>query len=620
MGWEFDLVPARILMHCSRHLAILLLALLAMPAVAQTTPTPAWPSSAIRKVPEGATVRGQSQLISSNAGLNLNARLGATAVYSAGYTGSAAIAANIEAGHVWNGHESLNRPGQIAQYINGPGTVGEVQGTAAAYDRHATWVGQSIVGRLTDSGSHERQRGIAYGATLWSGAIATRWITSGSFDMTFAAFFQPYVTATRTGINGQKADVVNSSWGTFTTSNQNDAYAQISSGRQEYSWSMDALARDTGKVFVISAGNYGSGGDTVSAPATAYNVISAAALENDSANPSYNTVSGFSSRGPNRAFNPTLNNGQGAYVSAARVRVDLAAPGNHMVLAYYGGATGGNAGGSNDSSTNTYSSGLAGTSFAAPVIAAGATLLVDAGRQLSLSSATDGRVVKAVLLNSADKTSAWNNAQSPVGGVITTTQALDLAAGAGRMNLERALPYYTSVDSTRDVAGTNPGDQGMVQLRGYDFGRVSDGGTNSYTLTGGTHAAGSALAVTLNWFINRGLDSFASPNPTLTENALADLDLQVWALNGGVFETLIATSTSDYNNTEHLYLTNLPAGEYGLRVVHFGDRWDFVNQTSEFYALAWEFQPVPEPASILAVALLLACGAMLRWRRTTTTI
>jgi subtilisin family serine protease len=606
MSWRHSVVPPGGLV---RGLAVV--ACLMGSAVSAAAP-PLVSPAAVTPMPISRPMQAQNQIVSSNSGstifngFSINTRVGADAFYAAGYTGSSAIMANIEAGHVWNGHETLNH---VNTFISGPGTLAATNGVSAAYDRHATWVAQAMGGRTTTGGG-EYQRGIAFGATLWSGSIATSWnLTSGSYSISFNinsfnAFFQPYVTATKTGIDGQTADVVNSSWGSTGTG--------VSSGRQVFAWSMDALARDTAKIFVFSAGNSGPGENTVRAPATAYNVISVGAVGSDTSNPTYNTVSGFSSRGPNDAFVPDSATGTtGTIIANARVRVDIVAPGQNLTLAYYGGATGGNEGNTPNGGPASYSGNMQGTSFAAPIVAAGAALLVDAGRQLQLPNSADARVVKAVLLNSADKTAGWNNGQTLSNGVITTTQALDVNVGAGRMNLAQALPYYHDPNSTRDVPGTNQGHLGTVALRGYDFGLVNEGSFNSYTIAG-THP-GAHLTVTLTWFIDRAIDSFSNPT-TLFEVALANLNVEVWSVVDGIFTTLLARSDSTYNNTEHLYLQDLPEGQYGLRVNYLGDLWDFTNSLrAEHYALAWHLTPVPEPGFVIGLlALVLAAAWVVR--------
>ena len=92
---------------------------------------------------------------------------------------------------------------------------------------------------------------------------------------------------------------------------------------------------------------------------------------------------------------------------------------------------------------------MSGTSFAAPVVAGGATLMADAARAKlgNDTQALDGRVIKATMLNSADKlhfgsfSDNWTNGQNSYvsgSGLITTTQALDYAMGAGSLNLDKA--------------------------------------------------------------------------------------------------------------------------------------------------------------------------------------
>lgn len=543
-----------------------------------------------------STTTAAPLFISSGGGnVNVNNYLGANALYAAGYTGTRSIMVNIEGQHIWSGHESLT---QVTQLITGPGALGTV-------GSHPTSVGFIMGGRPTGTGNSEQKRGMAYGATLWSGAIATS-VNGNNFDITFNSFFQPYVTSLRTGIGGLTADVSNSSWGDDVNT---------SSGRTIETRAIDALAYDTGKVIVFAAGNSGSSANTVLAPATGYNVISVAALTNDTTNPAYNAPAGFSSRGPQDVFIPsgTANGTTGSTVSGGRIRVDIAAPGDNLTLA-------------DTSSSTNYSGGHAGTSFAAPTVAGGVALMVDAGRAQApvITNYADIRVVKAVLMTSADKTSGWNNGQAINGGVIRTTQALDTAVGAGRMNLAQAMPFYTDTNSTRDVAGTVISSPVTVQNRGYDFAAITRTGHNDYVLPENVSAV-SRFSVTLTWLANRGISSFAAlPNNTdvpgadyFFDNKLANLNLQVYRLGaGGSFDTLVAESVSDYNNTEHLFLTDLIAGRYGIRINYTNDVWNFTSDTSETYGLAWNFVPVPEPSGIFAIGAIVLVGlARLRRRR-----
>src|SRR5262249_11741345 len=101
----------------------------------------------------GQTIRGVSDpspvsnIVSSSSGPNpfsgpvINVVVGATRFYDEGYFGFGATVANVEAGHIWNGHESLAHVTTFVQETANPGPqTGE-------FDRHATWVGAVIGGR-----------------------------------------------------------------------------------------------------------------------------------------------------------------------------------------------------------------------------------------------------------------------------------------------------------------------------------------------------------------------------------------------------------------------------------------------------------------------------------------
>jgi hypothetical protein len=238
-------------------------------------------------------------------------------------------------------------------------------------------------------------------------------------------------------------------------------------------------------------------------------------------------------------------------------------------------------------------------------VAGGTALLYDAAYDVFPTNpdARDARVVKAVLMNSADKTVGWNNGQIPHPngqGGVQTGQGLDNRVGTGRMNLDAAYSQY--LEGTTDVAGTTLGNLGTIDELGWDFGRVSSGLTNDYFFEDEL-IGGSTLTATLSWFRDRRLDN--SNNGF--DDSFDDLDLELWRVVSGVPTTLISESFSPFNNSEH-FSFQLPArGEYALRVRWFGDIFDNLGDANqEFYGMAWSAFAVPEPGT----AMLIIFGAV----------
>jgi subtilisin family serine protease len=504
-------------------------------------------------------------IVTSEGGFSVNNIVGANTFYNAGYTGTRSVVANVESGSVWNGHETLM---SVNTFIKSPLPI--FNGTQLGqYASHATSVGQTIAGQ----GGAEKQQGIAYGATLWSGSIATTMYFDGSFEWSNNnAFVYPYLTAMQTGVGGRKADVVNSSWG-----------FEGSAGNDQWSVALDGMVAKNHTVFVTSAGNKGDAPNTVHSPANGFNTLNVGALAygNDPNQYQYNQAIYFSSRSPSDVGTPA------GVIPLARSAVDIAAPGEKLTLAEYGGAT-------NDYGT------MAGTSFAAPIVAGGAALVVDAGyANFNGGESIDGRVVKAVLMNSADKTLGWNNGQSVISGVVTTTQALDYSTGAGSLNLTKAFTQY--------LGGTTGGTGTDVAEVGWKLGTVAGNSYIDYNilpqLLGGT-----TFTATLTWFANRSFLSVDADGIMSTaDTALSHLELQLWRDVNGI-DTLIADSNALYNTSQHFSFLLGATGSYFLRVLNLGiyAEWGGGAEAEQF-GLAWwgtaAPTAVPEPTSLVLGAL-----------------
>lgn len=528
-------------------------------------------------------------------GIWINDFLGATRYYGSGYNGSRATLVNIEGGHIWNGHETLNH---VSRYISGAGVIPAPSPPFAAntpnFNRHTTWVGQTLGGRSAfapGTVGDAVQSGIASGATLWSGSIATAFGTGTTFSSSFNSTVPVYTAALRTGFAGVTADVSNSSWGSWS------AGPPVTANNSTRIIALDALAYDTGKTMVYSAGNRGAA-NTVGDPGLTKNGITVGALSGDTGPLPYSTLSSYSSTGPSDfivATGPTT----GTRIASAVASVDLVAPGDPLTLAYYGGASGNNTGGTNDLSTGFYSAGVAGTSFSSPIVAGGAALLVDAARANGFTRGTDARVVKALLMNSADKLAGWTNNTTSVAGVLTTTQAVDYSMGAGRVNFGRA--YEQQLLGTTDVPGLGGGTVGDL---GWDYGQVAQNAPNNYGFAG-TLTAGWNFTATLNWFARESFNFTTQASSSAAWGAQDILTLQLFRQDDAG-DVLVAQSTAQYNLVQHLALTIPQDGRYFLRVNWAGSLYNLIGKAnSEVYGLAWQV-PTPGTAGVLALGLLAA--------------
>jgi hypothetical protein len=537
-------------------------------------------------------------------GVYINEVIGADAFYNQGYFGQNAVVANIEAGAVWGAHEST--VGRITQTIFDPSISASSLGQV---DWHATMVGQALGG----SGLYTYQDGIASAATIWAGSIATQWVGNpldqyvGGFSITDASVSYAYRTAMQTGINGVRADVINSSWG-YDESTGADALTVM----------VDALIRNNGVVGVFAAGNTGPGANTVGAPATGYNGISVAALTNSTGNLAYDRVADFSSRGMSDFYNPQTE----TITPNARATVDIAAPGDNLTLAFYGGMSGGHIAGT-DSTGGTgeyYISDMAGTSFAAPIVAGAAALMIDAGKSYGAAEMTHPLVIKSVMMASATPTVGWDNGQFQDGTVTRTLQALDLASGAGALNLQQAHTIYlgnsqliaptvyaTDGLTTLGVAGN--GGSSAIASAGWDLGSIQSS-ANIYTLAQYL-AAGSQFSAVLTWFAER---DFTDVLDSAVDLALSNLSLELWRLDELLGYKMIGRSEAPIGTTEHLRMSLSDSGQYEMRVIWEGQNYN-VNNTSTAtpYGLAWSFGSIPEP-SVGILALVSFCVVLRRGR------
>jgi subtilisin family serine protease len=559
----------------------------------------------------------------------INDVVGATAFYATGVLddqnpgnvigifGQDTYVADIDAGHPFAGP---NGAGTLAGVnVSDPNmyySPTDSQGNSlvvTAPQAHATEVCMTIAGGgselLSATGTTTVRAGIAPLTNLCTGAIATSTSSDGSFSITaqtYLSTFSHFANATWTrniayptnvpGVSVQYAvtgptDVINASFG----------ITPDTAGTLPETIAVDALAEASPQTtFVIAAGNSGPASNTLGGPASGYNVIAVGAAD-ELTTPGTTTVASFSSRGPQDfAGDP---NGPNPVVAGVRAPVDLVAPGVNLLLATYDGNPA-------DTEVGVIASG---TSFAAPIVASGVSLLDSLSYHLAytvefstsaenFANSRDSRVVKAVLMNSATKLPGWNNGQYTSGGVTYTEQALDMSQGAGMLNMAQAEWQY--LGGTLDPFGV----AGPVQPTGWSLATVASGGHTDYTIDTQL-PGGSYLDATLCWFRDRALpavdpttgDWAAASTLASTDLGMAKLDLQIW---DSTFTTLYAESDTSYNDVQELHFL-LPAdGDYGIRVFYESQLFGTPDAGGETFGLAWNdsLVAVPEPSTLACLA------------------
>ena len=511
----------------------------------------------------------------------INIRIGADAFPVSGY---GVTITNVEAGHFWNGHEALSHISD-ANYYTGVGAVG-------TFSAHATLVAGIIagLGPEVEPGKYSYLSiGIAPTATLRSNALATAIGEKGEFSLDDKSLYSAYRDAF------EQSTVVNSSWGNDGVAPENDWISVM----------LDGFSRAyTQTIFVVASGNSGSGANHVSAPARGYNNLSVGA----SGEPfDFTHTASLSSGGAGDFYNPLTKE----TVVGVRAQVDIVAPGVNIAGPLYDAAS---------LSMTSYYSIESGTSVAAPQVAAGAALLQSFSLAVEqegsagwTETSRDARVIKAVLMASAEHLENWSNGataqtvsttlQLSFGtltqtyeNVLLTTQAVDWDQGAGGLDLESALNIY------RFATG------------GWAYGAAEYEGMLSYWKIGELDQ-NEILRVALSWFTNTQLDTTLT-DETLTASeeidyqmlteSFADLNLELWLMdenNEGIAQ-LVAASRSRYNAVEYIDYTAQADGYYALRVTHDGMVYGDYTEP-EVYGLSWSKIPEPESAAILLCAAVL---------------
>jgi hypothetical protein len=281
----------------------------------------------------------------------------------------------------------------------------------------------------------------------------------------------------------------------------------------------DNYAVQYNTLFVSAIGNSGP----VSPPATCYNGLGVGA---------YGGIS---------SYGPTLDNG--------RAKPDLVGPAQE-------------------------------TSFAAPLVAGAAAVLIQAGLQGNGGTDTNSAVsictLRALLINGAIKPVGWTN---------ISPSPLDANYGAGVLNLFESYEqltggkhgYTVAASVTRGAAhppteatGTEP------VLSGWDFNTNTSAAGDEinhyyFNVTNGAAGAHFTTTATLAW------------NRHQNQTAINNLSLFLYNTANS---NLLASSISTVDNMQQVWVPRLPAGRYDLQVWKSGAN---TVSAAEPYALAFEF-------------------------------
>ena len=416
----------------------------------------------------------------------------------------------------------------------------------------------SIIGGYVPTGT---SGGVNFGAAPHADASGFRWglgiapfvkVGMSVIFSTTGAYLNPTFSTLESNAYAAGMRISSNSWGAAVGGLYN-------SDSQTY----DALVRDAQSgtagnqeyTIVFSAGNSGSGGQTIGAPGTGKNIITVGAAEDvnpfggsdgcgiaDTGADSANDIISFSSRGPttDQRKKPEIV-GPGTHVSggAPQSAANTARTGTGSGLACFASGTGGVCGGVGSRffpAGQQWYTASSGTSHSCPAVAGTAALY----RQYFINNALtppSPALIKALLMNSArymNGTGAndtlWSNSQ-----------------GMGEANLNSFFDIFASAHAFHDEsAGDLFTASGQVR-----------------TVTGAVGTSAKPFRVTLAWT--------EPPGPTSGNSYINNLDLEVTVggntYKGNVFTGASSVTGGSADTRDNVESVFVPAGVSGNYVV-----------------------------------------------------
>ena len=205
------------------------------------------------------------------------------------------------------------------------------------------------------------------------------------------------------------------------------------------------------------------------------------------------------------------------------------------------------------------------TSFSTPLVSASAAILHEAGAG---TTATRTETIRALLLSGAtkDEFADWNR---------TTTRPLDEVFGAGELNIYNS---YMSLQGG-EFNGSTTTPTAPVGLNGWDYEEQIVAGNDmiyEFEVSAGTKL--DQLSIALCWNMDIIDNASFFPNAFVPSENLGDLNLEFYDSSDSFLGNLLDESKSTVDNVEHIYLQDLPAGTYHLKIS---------SDTNKDFGVAW---------------------------------
>ncbi len=336
----------------------------------------------------------------------------------------------------------------------------------------------------------------------------------------------------------------------------------------EYSRGIESLVEHQGLVAVASVGNGTEAGHSLLFPGASSNAIGVGVVDSVNATELAVSMTHYSLAYPEHSScGPTED---------LRGKPDLVAPGNCLAASAV--------------DANSYEMTGGGSSYATPIVAGVAGLLIQKARltpelQAALDAQGGNCVIKALLMNSATKLPFWHKGQ--LGPEDDHEAPLDHMQGAGMVN---ALGAYEHL-----VAGQQT--PGSVPSTGWDLNELSDANEAAKIYALQVDQPGEEMiSATVVW--NRHYEKIRPFNPIKSRQT--DIRLELWAVDPEHSERdyLLDYSDSAVDNVEHMYVRSV-AGFSVYQLIVILNQPDPAIEHSERYAIAWNAAPETPQQTIL---------------------